>query len=145
MRVRARHPLTAILIGVAVGVLLLALRAWLQKQAIPAPDEESAVWLILLWNPANALLRVAPAYLAGLIASRNNGVAGVAAAAICEVIAFGFSAPYLSGLTLDWPTVLSHLGLVVGAGIIGFVSGVAGSRLLPSNNSFKPRPLRGSA
>ena len=145
MRAPARHPLTAIVIGVAVGVLLLALRAWLQKQAIPSPDGESTVWLILLWNPANALVRVAPAYLAGLIASRKNGVVGVATAAACEVIAFGFSAPYFSGLTLDWPTVLSHLGLVVGAGIIGFVSGVAGSRLLPSNNSFKPTPLRGAA
>ena len=143
MKLTARRPVIAIFVGVLIGALLLILQGWLRDLTLPVPDGDSAAWLGLVWNPLNAFVRVAPALVAGALASHRCGFAGAAASAISEMVAFAVEPPGLAAITFDPSSILSRLGLVIGAGIIGFVSGIAGSRTLTSNNSFKPSPLRG--
>ena len=143
MKSLARHQLGALVIGVMLGAILLALRTWVRTYSLPLPDGDAGAWLGLVLNPLNAVVRVVPAFVAGALTSRNSGKVGLAVASLSEIFAFALDPPHLSGISLDASSILSHVGIVLGAALIGCVSGVAGSRTLPSNNSFKPSPLRG--
>jgi hypothetical protein len=94
----------------------------------------------VLW----AVLAVVPGVLAGYISGQRAVPLGVLLGLVSPLFIYAFS-------PLDWNAAdyASHIsaltGLALSAVVTNVVGAVAGAAAHPSNNSFKPKPLRGSA
>ena len=135
---------TSILLGIAISAALSVLL----YIAMPEPDVPRTIWYQGLNTIGQALLAIAPGFAAGWIAGRSGAIVGAAVAVIVSVGS-------LIAIRLMWgqlpaPLAIKTLLFGMGASIITqSVAGLAGEfvhgKRPPPNNSFKPKPLRGSA
>ena len=94
----------------------------------------------ILW----AILAVVPGLIAGYISGQRTLSLGVVLGLVSPLFIYAFSP--LGWSATDYASHISSLiGLALSAVVTNFVGAVAGATAHPSNNSFKPKPLRGSA
>ena len=142
----AARYITALLVGFVVYLAVAFLRQRYAQEVFGVLDAAPPEWLVALRDPLFALSQTLPAFTAGVVAQRHGALLGAL---------LGF-ASWLAGDLLFGSIITHHasapgllrnlLGAAIGAAIVGTFAGLAGAKLRsPPNNSFKPKPLRGSA
>jgi hypothetical protein len=131
---------------VALGVALYLIIDLLLSAALgslPSSGWQTSSWWALLYGPLTAAQQVLPALAVGYMAKRQGLLLGAVAAGASWAVA----AVVFHDLSFKASNAPFFLSRVLQAATIGAVSGLAGQfiRVTPSNNSFKPKPLRGSA
>ena len=132
--------------ALAVGLMLLATlsaahTALMSTEAEALNHSLREIFANVLW----ATLAVAPGFVAGYISKRRPVALGLALGIVSPLFLYLFSLPWWG------PTeYASHMSPLVGLALggivtntVGAIAGAAASH--PSNKSFKPNPLRGSA
>lgn len=106
----------------------------------PVPDAPSTSWVLIFQPLYAALFGVLPPLLIGLISPRSS---------LAMAIAFGVAVAFLEQHTRPYQLVpASLLGSCLAHAIEAVIAAMAGvliSTRLSPNNSFKPKPFRGSA
>ena len=134
----------ALAVGLGIALhLLLDLLLSASFNFPPVPGHQASSWPALLYGPLSAIQQVLPAFMVGVIAKRQGWLLG----AITAGASWAVAAVVLHDLSYTADNAPFFLSRVFQAAIIGAVAGIAGQlvRLTPSNSSFKPKPLRGSA
>jgi hypothetical protein len=132
--------LAALVIATAAAHVALG-TMWMQVFADVDPDGSGAV--AFLYSPLSALTGVALPFVLGYYVGQRGFLLGAVVGLIAgpiELLLITHSAPSL-GLTPQ--LVSSALGSAITCGV-ATAAGVL-ARGMGSNNSFKPKPLRGSA
>ena len=124
-------------LGIVLRVVLQALGAHVFLG--PAnPDAPARMWPFLLAAPWSALVDVAPPFFVGWLARNRGGILGASVGALSSLAANLAFHPELISISL--------LADVLAGLIMGAAAGLGGQHARsPSNKSFKPNPLRGSA
>jgi len=139
-----RRSLLAVAIGVSISVFLhwYFYRQPTGVQIMPMP----VISFLKVVQPffTAMLLHLLPWFVTGFIALRRPILCGAAGSALALAITrmelFSlFSPDYF------WQLVASSAGLVIVAAFYGAAGAALGVVVRSSNNSFKPKPLRGSA
>ena len=137
---------TSIFVGLlAYLVLRYAVESLMQRVSPPGPI---SAWTVLS-SPLNLLFELLPGFLAGWLSSKRGLLAGFVVAAIGSgtySALVGTATQYVPSDGSSQSLLLASWFLVMCI-VAGVFSAMAGgsAQLLRSNNSFKPKPLRGSA
>ena len=136
------------LLSIALGVLAWAIVRWFVYRE-PTGITFQPVYVIdflkvVQPNFLGMVLHLTPGLVAGLVATRKPTLCGAVAAALASFIQ---SAALIGHVTPDYHVQLltTSVALAVVYSVYGMAGGALGSLLGGSNNSFKPKPLRGSA
>jgi hypothetical protein len=138
----ARSSTMLVTLVATTSVAQIALgAAWIQIFADVDPDGSGPA--AFLYGPASALSGIALPFLLGYIVGRRGFLLGALVGLLvgpCQLLLVAHNFPSL-GLA---PQLLSS---AIGSAITCAVASAAGvlAKGLGSNNSFKPKPLRGSA
>ena len=132
----------AVLLGIAISAAI----SLVSYKLMPAQGVMWPLWYGPYRTLSGALLTIAPGLVAGWIAGRKGLLVGAIVGACVTALS-------LVMLPLVWATISPQLLVttLIFGGIANIsthsVAGVAGESLrrVPPNNSFKPKPLRGSA
>jgi MFS family permease len=126
----------------ALGLLIfVALDAVTTASLTPAaPHQLPQWWQSLLYGALLALQLVMPPFVAGWLAKRHGWLIGAIVGGLAEPVL----AILVLGLSIHGPVATVLFTNTIRSTIVGLVAGGAGAsiRRQPSNNSFKPNPLR---
>jgi hypothetical protein len=135
------------LLAVAIGVSISALLHWYFYRQ-PAGVEVLPMPLISFLKVMQPfftamLLHLLPWFVTGIIALRRPVLCGAVGSALALAIT---RIEFFSLFSPDfWQLVATSAGLIIVAAFYGAAGAALGVVVRSSNNSFKPKPLRGSA
>ena|SRR5688572_8333365 len=140
-----RLPVRPLFVGIAGAMLSLCL--WrLAVYDRPISHDSGPLrfvrWLLLEGPISQAILYLLPWFVVGAFAKRSPIITASLAGFVAETTRHAL---FVHG-TIDGPQLLeSALRFGSAGAIYGAAAGALGASVLAANNSFKPKPLRGSA
>lgn len=151
MHVQWRRVAIGISLAVAAQVVCAYLRSFHASYDVFYPDVDTPAWVTLLRHPVQALYWSLPAFIGALPIQRHKWLMG----ALVAILGPEFVNLALQpGLGFPPPppgapfNPLGFSGAAIGHAVTGVFAGAASAGFAgppPPNNSFKPKPLRGSA
>ena len=137
----SRTYILPILVGVTLATAGTYASIRLEPFLLDMAPRQDAAALAASWIPT--LLSVAPWLLVGALSIKRPLLLGFIAALIASVLFYGFVS-YKSATPTSPLTLLSLLNSACQGALYSAFFACAG-HMMGSNNSFKPKPLRGSA
>jgi hypothetical protein len=136
-------------VGILLGVIVSTGLSGLSFAAMPNHGVPWPVWYSVFRTISEALLAVAPGFAAGWFVGRSGLLIGAVVGVLASIASLVFVWSWWGALPLSTAAVTLIFGAAA-AVITQSVAGAAGELIrsrksAPPNNSFKPKPLRGSA
>jgi hypothetical protein len=133
------RPSLAGIVGVALNSCLWQLAVYNRPTTYESGLYQYVYWLFS--GPVlQAVLYLLPWFVVGLISAKRPVLTASISGLIGESIRYAF---FLHAF--DWPNLLFGLPFSLAGAAYGAAGGALGSIAMAANNSFKPKPLRGSA